>query len=355
MQVDYLLIGQGICGTWLSYYLKKAGKRFLVIDQPQPHTPSKVAAGIINPVTGRRLVQTWKIETVLPHAVNAYQTLGKELNIDAIQSKNILDYFTTPQMETAFAKRWAEDPTYLAYPETTEQWKNQMNYEHGVGMIHPCYYVDLSTIIKAWSRQLIISGELIQTTFKPASLQILQDGIQYEDIRAKKIIYCDGNASTRNPLFNTLPFAPNKGEALWVRIPDLAPDYIYKKGFNLVPWEEDVFWVGSTYEWKFEHENPTEAFREKHLQLLRQFLKIPFQLLDHKAAVRPATLERRPFVGFHPLHPQVGIFNGMGTKGCSLAPYFAHQWIAQWEGVGPLDPEADIHRFQQILSRGPLN
>lgn len=355
MQVDFLLIGQGICGTWLSYYLKKAGKKFLVIDHSQPHTPSKVAAGIINPVTGRRLVQTWKIEEVLPHAINAYQNLGRELNIEAIRSKNILDFFNTPQMEAAFAKRWEEDPTYLSYPTNPLQWKQQLDYQHGAGIIQPCYYVDLASILKAWSNRLLQEGQLIQERFDTSALQLSNEGIQYQDITAQKIIYCDGNASAQNPFFQSLPFAPNKGEALWVRIPDLAPDYIYKKGFNLVPWKEDIFWVGSTYEWKFDHENPTEAFREKHLQLLRQFLKIPFELLDHKAAVRPATLERRPFVGFHPIYKQVGIFNGMGTKGCSLSPYFAQQWIAEWEGKGLLDPEADIHRFQQILSRNTLS
>jgi len=61
MEIDYLIIGQGICGTFLSWYLRKAGISFIVIDEPRPDTASRVAAGIINPVTGRRIVKTWLI------------------------------------------------------------------------------------------------------------------------------------------------------------------------------------------------------------------------------------------------------------------------------------------------------
>jgi len=69
------------------------------------------------------------------------------------------------------------------------------------------------------------------------------------------------------------------------------------------------------------------------------------------AAERPANMERRPFVGLHPLHPSVGVFNGMGTKGCSLAPYFAHEF-AQYLAEGKaMTPAADVTRFTRILSR----
>lgn len=54
MTVDYLIIGQGICGTMLSWNLFREGKKVLVIDDGNEHTPSRAAAGIINPVTGRR-------------------------------------------------------------------------------------------------------------------------------------------------------------------------------------------------------------------------------------------------------------------------------------------------------------
>ncbi|MGZ5190825.1 MAG: FAD-dependent monooxygenase, partial [Flavisolibacter sp.] len=58
MQVDYLIIGQGICGTMLSWFLHKEGKTCIVIDDDNQNSSSKIAAGIINPVTGRRYAYT---------------------------------------------------------------------------------------------------------------------------------------------------------------------------------------------------------------------------------------------------------------------------------------------------------
>jgi glycine/D-amino acid oxidase-like deaminating enzyme len=114
---------------------------------------------------------------------------------------------------------------------------------------------------------------------------------------------------------------------------------------------KDLFWIGSTYAWDFDHADPTPAFRETTERVLREWLKIPFRVTDHRAALRPATLERRPFVGLHPNHKQVGILNGMGTKGCSLAPFFAKQMSELLLHGNAITADADVNRFQKILSR----
>jgi glycine/D-amino acid oxidase-like deaminating enzyme len=126
---------------------------------------------------------------------------------------------------------------------------------------------------------------------------------------------------------------------------------VVKKGISLVPWEGNLYWAGSSYEWSFEHAQPTELFRLRTESALREWLKLPFHTVDHLAAVRPATLERRPFVGFHPVHPVIGILNGMGTKGCSLAPYFAHKLVQYVLTGAPIQADADVRRFTKILSR----
>ncbi|HMH31943.1 MAG TPA: hypothetical protein VK543_02880, partial [Puia sp.] len=64
-----------------------------------------------------------------------------------------------------------------------------------------------------------------------------------------------------------------------------------------------------------------------------------------------ATLERRPFVGFHPLKKNIGILNGMGTKGCSLAPFFASQLVQHIRHQSAIIPEAGVQRFSNILGR----
>lgn len=352
MQVDHLIIGQGICGTFLSWYLQKANRTFVIIDDEQPNTASRIAAGIINPVTGRRIVKTWMIDELLPFAQSAYEELGEELKIRAIEPKNIIDFFPTPQMRSAFHQRYSEDSTYISVPAEQTKWRDHFNVNFGYGEIKPCFLVNLPGLLSGYRSAL--QQQLREEKFDINILSISKDQVSYQDITAASIIFCDGFTGTANPYFHLLPFAPNKGEVLWVECEGLPASTIFKSGINLVPWKENIFWVGSSYEWEFKNDLPTEAFREKTEAHLKHWLKIPFKVIDHKASVRPATLERRPFVGFHPLDSKIGIFNGMGTKGCSLSPFLANQFVDQIMNGSPVQPDVNILRYKNILSQNDL-
>ena len=84
---------------------------------------------------------------------------------------------------------------------------------------------------------------------------------------------------------------------------------------------------------------------------LNQWLQLPYDIVDHIASERPANRERKPFVGLHPIKKNIGIFNGMGTKGCSLAPYYAAELTNHLIHQTPINPLADVQRFKNILSR----
>lgn len=351
MQTDFLIIGQGISGTWLSYYLEKNNKSYFVLDNNNPNAPSRLAAGIINPITGRRYATAWMIDELLPFAWEAYTALGKLLGTKSISQRNIIDFFPNAQMRESFQQRVKENAAYISLDESAN-YNKLFNYELGYGQVKPVYTAHLENIIPAWRKFLTEKGKLLSEQFDLSQLIITADGVCYKDITAQKIIFCDGADSGNNPYFNKLPFAPNKGEALTLKIPDLPADRIYKKGMMLVPLATTGhWWIGSSYQWDFENLDPTPAFREKTELLLKEWLKVPFTVTGHFASNRPATLERRPFVGLHPLYPQIGILNGMGTKGCSLAPYFARQLTDHLLFNTPIKVEADIKRFSGILSR----
>lgn len=352
MNIDYLIIGQGLCGTFLSYYLLKAGKNVIVIDENQPFTASKVASGVINPVTGRRIVRTWRIEELLPFATKAYTELGNEFGKSLVKQCSVLDFHPNMQMKEAFEKRLSEEQEYLHTPSTFE-WKNFFNYHFGIGAVSPCLLVDINTLLNTWREKLKFEGNLMNEEYYPddCNINVNSEYISYKNISAKKIIFCDGISGISNPFFKNLPYAPNKGEAIIVRIPDLPQDIIYKQGISIVPWEDNLFWIGSSYEWNFADTQPTPAYKEKVSAQLKYWLKVPFRVIDHLASVRPANMERRPFVGLHPKFPAVAILNGMGTKGCSLAPFFAKQLSDHLVEGKPIYADADVKRFEKILLR----
>ncbi|TAG10723.1 MAG: FAD-binding oxidoreductase [Sphingobacteriia bacterium] len=351
MTYDYIIVGQGLCGSFLSWNLMKAGKRVLVIDQPNIFSASKVASGVINPVTGRRIVRTWEIEKLMPFAVNAYTDLGTAIEAPLIRQCNILDFHATPQMKMAFAERLPHEAEYLRIPTNISQLDGYFNPAFGVGEINPCWLIHIHPMLQGWRKKIVAAGALLEEKFEWNNCKIHPDHVEYKSDTAAKIIFCEGIAGFHNPYFKLLPYACNKGQAIIASIPDLPSSHIFKQGISIVPWKDGLFWVGASYEWNYSHPNPDTLFREKTTIQLKQWLKLPFEIVDHIAGERPANMERRPFVGLHPVHSSVGLLNGMGTKGCSLAPYFAHELAQHLLNQQPIHPLAHIHRFTKILSR----
>jgi glycine/D-amino acid oxidase-like deaminating enzyme len=352
MQVDYIIVGQGICGTMLSWFLHKEGKTFLIIDDANDHSSSKVAAGIINPITGRRYVTTWMIEELMAFAKQAYTDLGEHLQSQFLFQKDIIDFFPSAQMRDAFVNRITEDDTYLhPYPDQNH-FNSMFHYDFGCGQVRPAFMVNISLLLASWRKHLYDHDAVMNEVFDLSQLEIKKDSIQYGDITAQKIIFCDGVAAMKNPWFELLPFSANKGEALIIECEGITNEHIFKKGLMLAPLPvQHTYWVGSNYQWEYENGQPSETFYKQTENHLKHWLKQPFRILHHKAAVRPATIERRPFVGLHPHQKVIGILNGMGTKGTSLAPYFANQLAQHLVHGLPISPEADIQRFNRILAK----
>jgi glycine/D-amino acid oxidase-like deaminating enzyme len=369
MQTDVLIIGQGLCGTFLSRELERAGLSYMIIDEERASSASRAAAGLINPVTGRRIVKTWMIDELLPFAREAYGAGngGAEGGPGSegggfIRAVSVVDFFPTAQMRLAFLDRYAEDPQYLRLPTDEHSWDAYFHYELGYGSIEPCYLVDIMRLLGVERKKMVERGVLRAESFMVEELEVGDRFVRYRDVEARWAIFCDGIGSSQNAYFSRLPFAPNKGEVLIIEAPELAGDgglardggltsIVFKKGMSIIPWKEGLYWVGSSYEWSFEDQGPTAAFRVRTEAVLREWLRVPFRTVEHFASVRPATLERRPFVGLHPLYPAVGILNGMGTKGCSLAPYFARQLAELLVSGTAIRADADVLRFRKVLSR----
>jgi len=336
MEVDYLIVGQGISGTFLSYYLIKAGKKVAVINASRTCTASKVASGVINPVTGRRIVRTWRIEELLPFSLKAYLTLEDELESSLVKKLSVLDFHPSMQMKESFEKRLTEEQEYLHRPAAFD-WMNYFNFHFDIGEIVPCLLVDINNLLTLWREKLQQENNLIEEEFSWNKCMVDTDGVTYKNITARKIICCEGVEGVR--------------EAIIASIPGLPPNHIYKQGISIVPWRDDLFWIGSSYEWNFTDTNPTPSYKERVSAQLKYWLKLPLEIVDHIASVRPANMERRPFVGLHPKFSAVGILNGMGTKGCSLAPFFAKQLVDHLVEGQPIYADADVKRFEKILAR----
>lgn len=351
MTVDFIIAGQGLCGTWLSYFLMREGASVLVFDAYSVSSASNAASGIINPITGKRLARQWMADKVLPFAEEAYEAIGNTIGTSLFKKLPIHTFFSNAEEAGFFEQKATTTHEDLLSCNSTDA-SACFNYHYGIGSIYPAMLVEVNALTHGWRNRLQQQGDIRKEAFDWTECAFENDGLRYKDVQAKAVIDCSGQSAAHNPLFSRLPFALNKGEALIASIPGLPANAIYKYAtLSIVPWEGECFWIGSTFDWDFTDEMPTAAFRQKAGQMLKQWLRLPFEIHEHFAAIRPATVTRDAFAGLHPVRPQVGILNGMGSKGVSLAPFLAHNLAQHLAHGAALIPQVDISRYSRALSR----
>ncbi len=350
-QVDYIIVGQGIAGSLLSHFLLKAGKHIHIIDKGHEGAASRVAAGIINPVTGRRIVKSWKIDELLPFAAETYQELEHLLGIPVFIKKNIIRSFENNKQFTDWSVKSGREgmSQYMSDEYDASQWKGILDEPYAWGEILRSGRVDVAGFVEAYRQYALEKDFLNEVIFDYKAIEFTGDKITYKNIQADKIIFCEGWKSAANPYFDYLPHEAAKGEVLIIRIPEVKFDKLVKMGVFIVPIGEERYWVGSTYSWDDLDTIPTEKAKGNLVKRLKKALKSPFEILEHHAAVRPVFKDRRPMLGVHPEFPQLAIFNGMGTKGASLTPFWANHFTEFLLGNLELNKEVDIRRISFVV------
>ena len=87
--LDYIIVGQGLAGSLLSFMLLKKGKKIAVVDNNFSTSSSMAAAGIINPITGRHFVKSWKTDELYPVFTQTYLEISELIQKQIFHPKNV--------------------------------------------------------------------------------------------------------------------------------------------------------------------------------------------------------------------------------------------------------------------------
>lgn len=319
--VDYLIVGQGIAGTLLSYFLIKKGKTILVIDELNLNSPSYISGAIINPIRKKTWNATLLQNQQTKVAVATFQEISSLLKKNII-TQHDLCFFLTENELAAFEKATKENPN-LHIADKKPFLKFATLYDTTPCIIHPAWQIDSPELLSNYRAYLHTKGALLAERFEAHNLVFQENAVSYKDINAQKIIFCNGTAALNQAWFEGLPFTKNSGEALTVHIPNLPQEFIYNFDTRLIPRGNGNFWVGSNYTWEFDTLIPNEAWKQAQNNILQKSLQVKYKIIDHQIAQRPTTAGQIPFIGLHPQNPLLGIFNGLGTKGYTEGPYWA--------------------------------
>ena len=347
MKIDFLIIGQGLAGTLLSHFLEQAGKRVHVIDHFDERTATQAAAGIINPITGRRYVKSWRVDELIPFARATYRELESQLGISIYHERNILRALFNSREENDWLARTAE-PGYGRYMLDAAELEGYAACTvpaYSYGEVQHSAQVEVGKLADAYRAYLQGQNAITAEAFDHEKLELSGNEVRYGGLEAQTLVFCEGHQAKGNPFFSYLPFGGAKGEVLIIRIPEAQFEKILKHRVFIVPMQDGLYWAGSTYGRKYADGRPTVEGREYLEGRLRDILKLPFEVVEHRAAIRPTVKDRRPFLGRHPEYPQLALFNGLGAKGASLGPFWAKHMADFLIKNVTLEEAVDIGRF----------
>jgi glycine/D-amino acid oxidase-like deaminating enzyme len=347
--LDTLIVGQGLAGSLLAWELLERGERILVLDDGHQSAASTAAAGLLNPVTGQRLVKTAGVDLCLPFARECYRTLEQRLGLSLLVEKPMWRLFRNEREQEAWERR-SRDPAYSAYlGERLEAAALQPPFiaPQGGFTQHQTGFLDTNALMAGTRDYLSVGGHYRRQAVEYGEIEPAGEGVRFDDMTCRRVIFCEGYKAQHNPWFDWLPFQPAKGEILSLEIDTPLPDAIINAGKWLMPRGGDDYRLGATYEREQLDEQPTEAGLQELLDALPQLLApVPdYSVIDHRAGVRPNTLDKQPFIGLHPTWPQLGIFNGFGSKGSLLIPWHAARFADSLLGGAAPPGEADILRY----------
>ena len=75
---DFLIVGHGLAGATLAHLLLRRDQRIMVLDKKLPHSASKVAAGLINPLIGPKFNAPLHAKDCLAESQRVFGSIGME-------------------------------------------------------------------------------------------------------------------------------------------------------------------------------------------------------------------------------------------------------------------------------------
>ncbi|MDH5474393.1 MAG: FAD-binding oxidoreductase [Cyclobacteriaceae bacterium] len=348
---DYIIVGQGLAGTSLAFHLHKLGKKVLIIDEEKDNTSSKIAAGLFNPVTGRKMVLTWKAHQLFDYLNQFYKNIEQKLSESFLFNTTIYRPFVSLEEQNEWMGKSADEnhTPFIKQLHTIPAYSQHLNDDFGGLELKNCGYLDIPKFLKASRTYFTNKEAVLNEKFDPSGLEI-SDNVIYKNFNAKKIIFCTGIEEKSSTFFDWLPFSLVKGEVLEI-IPKDNFNMIYNRGVFIMPRNNEKFLVGATYDTKDITYDKTEKGRNTLIDKLEIIFKPTYTIQGQRAGIRPATKDRKPFVGMHPELDKVGVFNGLGAKGVTLAPYFANQFADFLVNEKVIDVEANISRYYSLYFR----
>jgi glycine/D-amino acid oxidase-like deaminating enzyme len=345
MNVDYIVVGLGLAGMAFTKELI-ANKKSFVVFENQSQNSSIVAGGVYNPVVLKRFTPVWNAVSQLEMASPFYAEFEKKFNKQYDFKLNIGRVFKSVEEQNEWFVA-CDKPLLSKFmiPQILKEKYTGIISNYGYGMLVNTGRIDTKSLLEDYRNYIVSLGLLKFESFNYSEIIIDEKNINYQGIKAQKIVFCEGFGLKSNPFFNYLPMQEAKGELLIIHAPNLNVDFLIKAAVFILPLGNNFYKVGATFNWKDKTQLPSDVGKQELIHKLHTFLTVPYKIVDHIAGIRPTVKDRRPLVGVHPKYQNMAVLNGLGTRGVMIAPVAAKVLYSYLEDNIEIDPEMAITRF----------
>ena len=334
---DFIIVGQGLAGTLLAHDFLDRKKRILIIDKQLKASASKVAGGLMNPISVRRCIPAFP-EYYVETAFKRYRELEEKLNDNFLHTKPLVKLFRNEEIRDLwndkyknhnmdiYIKGFNKSNTFSSFKDTFTS-----------ANVEPAGNLDvirfLSTSKTYFSNQCDFLEEEFDFDF------FNENKISYKAYNSEKIVFCEGYRLMNNPFFNYLPLSATKGEVITIKIPSLEYcDQIISKGVYLIPLGNHLFTVGATYNREDLTDEITDDGQRFLIERLEGILNVDYEIVDRRAGVRPTVRDYKPLIGWHKENSRIGVFNGLGARGVLVGPYLSNAFVnSSYETISRFD------------------
>jgi len=280
----------GLAGSCLAWQRWFRGQPFTWLDDEREGASSRMAAGLINPITGKNFNASWRLADFLPEAERFYgrvaEVLGRQL------------WFQLPVWRMVGEKEWTKIGAKL---DEARDWIERVEED-----------------VSGWRAAVVLrgGGRVATRAFCDGTREFFAEARNDAEQDAQEVL-CEGAAGLIAGRLGRHRCA--KGEILTVRANAWKNDRIVIGGGGwLVPMGEGIFKAGSTYVWDRLDGQSTVEGRARVEEILRVLGGEDFEVIAHEAGVRPIVRKSQPVIGGLPDGRVV--FNGLGSKGSLYAP-----------------------------------
>lgn len=340
MTPDIHILGGGLAGSTLAWACLDRGATVRLTDRGDPDSASRVAAGLITPLTGHRLAKSWRFDELYRAAVKLYDAVEVTTGIRVFDANTTVRIVHTAAEAADIARR---ADTFVGHLRPTDPPLDPDTFASPFGSyeLHPAGRLDVPAFLAAVRRRL--GDNFVPADDGSVTEYVRQCAVAPSPVGRWTVVCLGYPADLPAP---GLTFRPTKGEVLELDLPNVTETRtVNRHGTWLTPVGRGRFLAGSTFDHGDLTAAPTAAGREQILARVQAFLRVPVTVVGHRAGVRPIVRASRPVLGTHPTTPGIAYFNGLGSKGALTAPFFAGQLADHLLFGRPLDMEVDLAHF----------